>query len=52
MIERVSEMATGRDWEQALKMSVYEFLSIYSYSIDKQNHQEAIMRENYNRMKR
>lgn len=51
MIDRVAEMATGKVWKQATDMQIIEFLSIYSYSIAKQNHQAAIMKSEYEKMR-
>lgn len=51
MIDRVAEMATGNVWEKATQMQITQFLSIYSYSIAKQNHQTAIMKQEYAKMR-
>lgn len=51
MVDRVAEMATGHNWEPVFKMNVYEFLSIYCYSIDKQKLQENMMKQTYDKMR-
>lgn len=51
MIDRVAEQATGGVWDKATRMSVYAFLSIYSYSISKQEFQQAEMKRQYDMMK-
>lgn len=51
MIDRVAEMSTGKDWDKAVKKNVYEFLSIYSYSIAKQKLQEDMMKAEHDKMK-
>jgi len=51
MIDRVSEMSTGNNWELATQKNIMEFLSIYSYSIAKQQHQEQEMKKHYDKMK-
>lgn len=51
MIDRVAEMATGKIWEKALEMNVYEFLSIYSYSVEKQQYQERMMKAENDKMR-
>ena len=51
MIDRVAEMATGKIWEKAVEMNVYEFLSIYCYSVEKQKHIENLMKIEHDKMK-
>lgn len=51
MIDRVAEMATGKIWEKALEMNVYEFLSIYSYSVEKQQYQERMIKAENDKMR-
>lgn len=51
MIDRVAEMSTGNDWDKAVNKNVFEFLSIYSYSIAKQKHQENIMKMENEKMR-
>lgn len=51
MIDRVAEMSTGNVWEKATQMQITQFLSIYSYSIAKQNHQASMMKNEYEKMK-
>ena len=51
MIDRVAEQSTGNDWSKATSMGIYAFLSIYSYSISKQEHQQAEMKRQYDMMR-
>lgn len=51
MIDRVAEMSTGKDWDRAVNKNVFEFLSIYSYSIAKQKQQENIMKMENEKMR-
>lgn len=51
MIDRVAEMSTGKDWDKAVKKNVREFLSIYAYSLEKQQMQEDLMKQEHEKMK-
>lgn len=51
MIDRVAEMSTGNVWKEATQMQITQFLSIYSYSIAKQNHQISLMKQEYAKMR-
>lgn len=51
MIDTVAEMATSKNWHEALNLYVYEFLSIYSYSVAKHKYQERQVNDMYSRIK-
>lgn len=50
MIDRVAEESTGKDWDKATDKPIYEFLTIYNYSIVKQQLQEKNMKARYGAM--